>query len=104
MVSHLLYADDLLVFLNGKKQLLRRLIEVLWIYERWSGQLISKEKSAIFFSKHISLGQRVCLKRLSGFGEGSFPVVYLGVPIVVGRLTVWDLEILVTKIRNKVAG
>ncbi|KAF8413601.1 hypothetical protein HHK36_001593 [Tetracentron sinense] len=104
LISHLLYADDLLIFLNGEKRSLRRLIEVLGCYERWSGQLINKEKSALFFSDHITQGRRVGLKRLTGFVEGKFPVVYLGVPLVVGRLKVRDLEPLVTKIRNKVAG
>ncbi|KAF8406683.1 hypothetical protein HHK36_008774 [Tetracentron sinense] len=86
LISHLLYADDLLIFLNGEKRSLRRLIEVLGCYERWSGQLINKEKSALFFSDHITQGRRVGLKRLTGFVEGKFPVVYLGVPLVVGRL------------------
>lgn len=38
------------------------------------------------------------------FVKGSFPVIYLGAPIVVGHLKVRDLEPLVTKLKRKVAG
>lgn len=41
--------------------------------------------------------------RLTGFMERKFPVTYLGVLLVSGRLTSQDLEPLITKIRNKVA-
>ncbi|XP_035539691.1 uncharacterized protein LOC118344046 [Juglans regia] len=33
------------------------------------------------------MGKRISLKRMSGFVEGSFPMTYLGEPIVVGQLT-----------------
>ncbi|KAG2674106.1 hypothetical protein I3760_13G120400 [Carya illinoinensis] len=63
LVTHLLYADDLLVFVNGGKHSVHRLIKTL-----------------------------------------EFPVTYLGVPLVEGRLTSRVLEPLIEKIQKKVAG
>lgn len=53
LVSHLFYADDLLVFANGEKRSLHRLINIFYHYAKGSGQLINKDKSVIFFSKLI---------------------------------------------------
>ncbi|XP_040991014.1 uncharacterized protein LOC121238253 [Juglans microcarpa x Juglans regia] len=104
LVSHLLYADDLLVFVNGGKRSVLKLMKTLEVYEKWSGQLINKEKSAFFFSNSITLARRRNLMRSTGFVEGKFPVTYLGVPLVSGRLTSRDLKPLIEKIRRKIAG
>ncbi|KAF5468900.1 hypothetical protein F2P56_013011 [Juglans regia] len=104
IVSHLLYADDLLVFVTGGKQSVLKLMNTLEVYEKWSGQLINKEKSTFFFSKSISTARRRNLKRTTGLVEGNFPLTYLGVPLVSGRLTSRELEPLIEKIRRKIAG
>lgn len=88
LISHLLYAYDLLIFVNGEMSSIPRLMQILEIYERWSRPLISKEKTTIFFSKHISMSRRWSLRRLTSFVEVCFLVVYLGAPLVVRRLRV----------------
>ncbi|KAF5468188.1 hypothetical protein F2P56_012363 [Juglans regia] len=98
MVSHLLYADDVLIFLNGEKRSLHRLGSILAVYERWSGQRISREKSSIFASISISCARRRSLVRLTGFAEGHFPMTYLGVPLVQGRLKACHLKQMLVKI------
>ncbi|XP_042980145.1 uncharacterized protein LOC122310315 [Carya illinoinensis] len=103
LVSHLLYADDLLIFANGGKKSVRGIIRTLEQYAQWSSQAINKEKSALFMSKRIPYDRRCGLLNKTGFTEGSFPTIYLGVPLVTGRLTARHLEPLVNKVRNKVA-
>ena len=49
-ISHLMYADDIMIFLNGGKKSVRELLLVFEKYEIWSGQMINKEKTDIFFS------------------------------------------------------
>ncbi|KAK4833981.1 hypothetical protein QYF36_014386 [Acer negundo] len=61
--------DDILIFLNGGKRSIWRLVEILGVSEGWSGQEISKEKSALFPSKHISSSRTRSLLRLTGFRE-----------------------------------
>lgn len=43
-ISHLLYADDVVVFANASKGSIRCLMEVVNIYERWTGQRVNHEK------------------------------------------------------------
>lgn len=37
LIFHLLYADDILIFTNGGKRSIKRLVDTLEIYEKWSG-------------------------------------------------------------------
>lgn len=48
-ISHLLYANDLLTFSNGGKASVRRLFEVIQVYESMPGQKVSARKSSLFF-------------------------------------------------------
>ncbi|XP_035541522.1 uncharacterized protein LOC118344586 [Juglans regia] len=82
----------------------RGLMEVLHLYELWTGQILNKSKSAIFFSNKIPAHRKSSLLHLTGFSEGSFPFKYLGVPIVVGRLKVCDFGELIGKVSKKIAG
>ncbi|KAI9170044.1 hypothetical protein LWI28_021597 [Acer negundo] len=95
--------DDILIFVNGGKRSIRRLVEILGVYESWSRQVISKEMSALFPSKHISSSRTCSLLRLTGFREGKFPVTYLGAPLMSGRLTTRIIDPFVEQVRNKVA-
>lgn len=47
-VSHLLFADDCIVFSEASQQGADRLKEILNIYSKGSGQLVNREKSAVF--------------------------------------------------------
>ena len=50
-VSHLLFADDCIVFSEGSQRGAARLQEILDTYSRESGQQVNRDKSAVFFSK-----------------------------------------------------
>lgn len=80
-ISHLLYVDDMLLFANGEKRSLKKLLKFLTTYEAWSGQAINKEKYAIFMSSQINSSKRRELLRIIGFSKGWFPITYLGAPI-----------------------
>ncbi|WP_266100595.1 hypothetical protein, partial [Klebsiella pneumoniae] len=49
LVSHFLYDDDIVLFSNGGKSLLQTIRDVFALNEEWFGQVVSKEKSSIFF-------------------------------------------------------
>ena len=51
-ISHLLFADDCIVFSEASRRGAERLHHVLEIYSRGSGQLVNKDKSAVFFSSN----------------------------------------------------
>jgi hypothetical protein len=51
-VSHLLFADDCLVFTQASERAGQRLAEILQTYQEGSGQIVNTTKSAIFFSSN----------------------------------------------------
>jgi hypothetical protein len=51
-VSHLLFADDSLLFCKATISDNTKIMEILSLYEHSSGQKINREKSAIFFSSN----------------------------------------------------
>lgn len=52
-ISHLFFADDMLIFSNGSIRSLRRLRNLLKKYESSSGQQINLQKISMFVSKQI---------------------------------------------------
>lgn len=58
IISHLLYADDLLVFIDGGKRSVKELLHILEKYERFLGQSMNKAKFALFMSNKISTSRR----------------------------------------------
>ncbi|XP_041025485.1 uncharacterized protein LOC121265883 [Juglans microcarpa x Juglans regia] len=103
-ISHLLYTDDVMIFANASKRSIRCLMGVLHDFEKWSGQRVSHEKSAIFFSKQLRLSRKREILADIGFVEGKFPFTYLGVPIVDGKLKASHFGPLLEKIGKKVPG
>ncbi|XP_027062756.1 uncharacterized protein [Coffea arabica] len=85
IVTHLGYADDVLVFSSANASSLRLVMSVLEEYEASSGQRVNKSKS--YFLGHASLGRarRMVIQRITGFTSGSFPIRYLGYPLFYGR-------------------
>ena len=53
-VLHLLFVDDCIVFSEATHGGASRLMEILSMYDRRSGQMINRDKSAIFFSGNCS--------------------------------------------------
>ena len=55
LVSHLLFADDCIVFGKASKEEGFRLLKILEVYEKDSGQKLNREKTSLFFSKNTSV-------------------------------------------------
>ena len=53
-LTHLLFANDSLIFCRAKESECQKLLEVLAMYESAPGQQINREKTTIFFRKSTS--------------------------------------------------
>ena len=51
-ISHLLFADDCLLFCEAKLEEGRSLLDLLTLYESASGQAINRRKTTLFFSRN----------------------------------------------------
>ncbi|KAK2445488.1 hypothetical protein QL285_016411 [Trifolium repens] len=66
LVSHLLFADDCFLFCRSNLYEIRKMMEILKIYEEASGQEINMLKSEVFFSRNISIAAQEDLSNLTG--------------------------------------
>ncbi|KAL6209869.1 hypothetical protein ACLB2K_020808 [Fragaria x ananassa] len=81
---YVLFTDDVMVFLQGRKKHLRALMHFLDEYALNSGQVLSKEKSTFFIGSSHACRQEE-IQNVLGIDRGSLPFKYLGVPIFIGR-------------------
>ncbi|KAG6491492.1 hypothetical protein ZIOFF_052843 [Zingiber officinale] len=103
-VSHLAYADDVVIFLNGSLDCVRRGKGFLDRYETQTGQAINAGKSSFFPSRCISDRRRQQIAAVTGFGLGERPMLYLGVPIISGNKRTVHFAPLLAKIQRKFQG
>ncbi|KAL3614590.1 hypothetical protein CASFOL_041676 [Castilleja foliolosa] len=103
-ISHLLYADDMIIFINGKTDNIERLKALLNRYEKSSGQLINYDKTEVYLSKHISDTRKQKIKDKLGCRIAEFPFTYLGAPICKGRIKNIYFDQLIQKVITKLEG
>ncbi|XP_030502710.2 uncharacterized protein LOC115717880 [Cannabis sativa] len=86
-LSHLLFADDSMLFSTVTPRSSDALNAILHLYNRATGQLVNRDKSSILFSTNTSVDSQQQFRQfLNLTGEG-FISKYLGVPHCVGRVT-----------------
>ncbi|XP_042983234.1 uncharacterized protein LOC122312640 [Carya illinoinensis] len=101
-VSHLFFADDSMIFCKSNSLEWSRLMRILSIYERASGQVLNKEKSSIFFSKNTPLDNQHIILSIAGVkSTGSFDK-YLGLPAMVGRSKTTAFHSLIDRTWSKI--
>ena len=103
-ISHLLFADDSLLFCKATEEESRELLQILNIYQRASGQEINYKKSATAFSKGTpsqlqhKISQRFGITKVGGFGK------YLGLPDYIGKKRKEVFDFIVQRVKNKLEG
>ena len=80
-VSHLLYADDMQVFLRANSKSVIEMNNLLQTLASYTGLNINKAKSKLLFSKGSKNKEHMI--SLIGIPEGTLPVKYLGIPLSV---------------------
>ncbi|KAI9198283.1 hypothetical protein LWI28_012969 [Acer negundo] len=101
--THLLYADDVLIFCKGTQKNLKHIMGAFRDYGDISGQLVNWGKSSIYFGSSISPSQIGSLQSLVGMQTGQLPFSYLGVPLFRGKPRKAVLQPIADKILCKFA-
>lgn len=79
-ISHLVFADDLLLFARGDRNSVGVLLGILEEFGETSGLRCNIAKSEVFLAG-ISNEEKNHIREMSGFRFGQMPFKYLGVPI-----------------------
>ncbi|XP_074266335.1 uncharacterized protein LOC141588810 [Silene latifolia] len=79
-LTHLMFADDLLLFCKGDAQSIMVLLRAYESFSRASGLKMNPQKSCAYFNG-VPPGLKKEILSVSGIKEGSLPFKYLGVPI-----------------------
>ena len=99
-LTHLSFADDILVFTKGTTGSLMGVLEVMKRFARMSGLHINVAKSSIFASGH-NISDLLAAAESLNIGVGTLPIRYLGMPLTTKTLTSHDYEPLIDKIRSR---
>ncbi|XP_026451463.1 uncharacterized protein LOC113351742 [Papaver somniferum] len=91
--THLFFANDVFIFINGAKKSILNLMKLLEEYQKSSGQIINKSKSKMFINNTSDLRKNQ-IKDIIQMERSVFPDKYLGVILTTGRVkvsTVWPM-------------
>lgn len=83
-VSHLLFADDSVVYCQASEKDCKALRDILALYERESGQMVNKDKSSVLFSPNTPINIRSSLSAGVGIALEVRQAKYLGLPLFLG--------------------
>nr|XP_009597305.1 uncharacterized protein LOC104093282 [Nicotiana tomentosiformis] len=96
-LTHLIFADDLMIFCKGNVSSVKRVIKALNHFGMVSGLTTNLDKSSIFIA-----GVEESIKEeflaITGFSLGTFTIRYLGLPISPKKWSKIDCQMLAGKI------
>lgn len=89
-LTHLCFADDLLIFMDGSLESVQAVLQVLREFESRSGLSVSVHKTS-FFASGLSAAETDLIQFSTGMAMGSLPVRYLGVPLCTKKTVIVKL-------------
>ena len=103
-ISHLFFADDLVLFAHANPKNCLAIKEVLNDFCAKSGQTISAAKSRVYFSPNVDSEQREALSNSLGFTPTSNLGKYLGFPLKHPGNCRQDFSFVLDRVKKKLAG
>lgn len=104
ILSHLFFADDAILFLQGKQRKCQALLAILRLYSEASGQVLIFDKSGIIFSANASMVVRGALCSTLEISEADPNAKYLGLPSLWGRSKTAVFGFLIERVLSKLQG
>ncbi|PNX73125.1 ribonuclease H [Trifolium pratense] len=103
-ISHLLFANDLLLFAEASIEQAHCILNCLDIFCKASGQKINSQKTEIYFSKNVDKQLMEDILKHTGYTQVNNIDRYLGANISPGRTTRGKFNNIIDKIRNRLSG
>lgn len=100
LVTHLSFADDVLVFFDGSEDSLRGVLSIMEDFKRISGLSMNRQKTELLIDGGSNIRCRDLANNL-GLAQGSLPVKYLGVPLSSRKLKKSDFQPLLDKVSTR---
>ena len=97
MITHLSFADDVLVFSDGAETSIAGILTILDEFKKGSGLGINRDKTALLLDGGNFERNRSVANNL-GITHGSLPVRYLGVPLMAQKMRRQDYQPLIDRI------
>ncbi|PKU67688.1 Putative ribonuclease H protein [Dendrobium catenatum] len=101
-VSHLLFADDLLVFGTATTSNAHTINEILSDFAAVSGLKVNPLKSSILISNNTTVADELC--DILNIQQSFSPIKYLGLPMFYKKLKIRDFQPLLQKIATLLEG
>ena len=103
-LSHLFFADDLVLFAKANADNCNAIREALDTFCRCSGQTMSDSKSRVYFSPNIDHDDREAFSDILGFHQMECLGKYLGFPIKHQGNNNQDFGFVLDRVKSKLAG
>uniref|UniRef100_A0A803PUX2 Reverse transcriptase domain-containing protein n=1 Tax=Cannabis sativa TaxID=3483 RepID=A0A803PUX2_CANSA len=84
-ISHLMFADDTILFARANSEEATNLMGCLNLYEKWSGQVCSRAKSSVLFSNNLASDKRKDILQKLTIKQSDGEERHLGNPFVFKR-------------------
>jgi len=101
-LSHLFFTDDNIIFCEANSVEWRRIMKILGIYEKGSGQKINLLKTSLFFSRNTSQERKQEILSLSRLTETHRIDTYLGLPSFVGKSKIQSFGFIKDRVLKKI--
>ncbi|PKU81021.1 Putative ribonuclease H protein [Dendrobium catenatum] len=99
-ITHLLYADDVLIFSHASSALAKALKIIVEDFCKWTGQRVNFSKSQIILGKVVRYPMKKKITKLLVFKVVK-EMEYLGVKISLRKLTVADFQELLSNVMDR---
>ena len=104
LLSHLMFADDLLLYAEASLEQLSVIQGALHTFCEAAGQKVNPSKTMLYFSRNVPGDVRLEIQRAAGFKASNDLRKYLGVPLLHGRMSKTTYAQVLNKVRNKLEG
>ena len=103
-ISHLLFANNSLLFCKASKNEVQVINVVLMGYANASGQCVNMEKSLVFYSSNTSRQMKEWTKEILGVEEVERFEIFLGLSTLIGRAKYKSFSYLKDRVWKKLQG